>query len=388
MHKPVEAVKNYTIYIPYHGSLDFSCDFIIQTACELIRKHYSVYLISYTDKWLSWQNTTISRFGCKINIISIGFVLPTLFFFQKFTSWINKVASTLILCRMIKHSQNPLLWCFSFEDYYLAKKAKPTARVIYDCVDYFTSIESNISRIIHREEIKLIQTTDYFFVNSRTLLRLKSLIRKDCHLVPQGFDEWSFRQPSRSSKKIIKLLAKANSPRATYIGNMTYRLDMSLLHAVIKNNPKISFIFVGPISSIEPEDTLLKTKEQIKKLTRYRNVYRINDTIQRSQLKYILVRSDVAIIPYNTSFDFNKYCFPMKMFEYFYTGKPIISTSIEELNYYSNYIHIGDTPTFWQKHISKPAYGRRALSIQKMQRALAIKNSWSQKITKILRYLE
>jgi len=70
----------------------------------------------------------------------------------------------------------------------------------------------------------------------------------------------------------------------------------------------------------------------------------------------------------------------MKLFEYFYMGKPVISTPIEELKRFPKFVKTGDTAEEWEHNIkellSKP-WPRR---FQKEQRRLATQNSWEKKL--------
>ena len=76
----------------------------------------------------------------------------------------------------------------------------------------------------------------------------------------------------------------------------------------------------------------------------------------------------------------------MKLFEYFYLGKPVISTPIEELKRFPKFVKIGKTAKEWEKHIkfllSKP------WPYQKEQKKLAKENSWKSKIEVISKIID
>ena len=71
----------------------------------------------------------------------------------------------------------------------------------------------------------------------------------------------------------------------------------------------------------------------------------------------------------------------MKLFEYFYMGKPVISTPIEEVKRFPNYVKIGNTVEEWKKHITSLLSHSWPKSYQKKQREMAIANNWSKKIS-------
>lgn len=105
----------------------------------------------------------------------------------------------------------------------------------------------------------------------------------------------------------------------------------------------------------------------------------------RTALPSIIEQFDICMIPYNVSLDFNRYCYPMKLFEYFYMGKPVVSTPIEELTRpeFAEFIKIGATARDWQRHIEQLLAKPWPSKLQKRQRQLAIANSWQRKVEAI-----
>ena len=123
-------------------------------------------------------------------------------------------------------------------------------------------------------------------------------------------------------------------------------------------------------------------EKNIKKLKKLPNVI-IGFSKDRKIIPSIIKQFDIGIIPYNIKLLSNKYCYPMKIFEYFYLGKPVISTPIKELKNFPEYVKIGNTIEEWKKHIeillSKPWPEK----YERKQKKLAIANSWSNKINTI-----
>ena len=78
----------------------------------------------------------------------------------------------------------------------------------------------------------------------------------------------------------------------------------------------------------------------------------------------------------------------MKKFEYFYLGKPLISTEIVELNRFSKFVKIGNNYSDWQKYIKEYLKKSWPKSFQKEERKLAEVNSWENKINSIINNLE
>jgi hypothetical protein len=71
------------------------------------------------------------------------------------------------------------------------------------------------------------------------------------------------------------------------------------------------------------------------------------------------------------------------LFEYFYMGKPVLATPIEELKRFPAFVTIGKTVEDWEKHITILLSKPWPLRFQKEQKQLAIENSWNRKICQI-----
>ena len=104
----------------------------------------------------------------------------------------------------------------------------------------------------------------------------------------------------------------------------------------------------------------------------------------KSETYRIIDEFDIAIIPYDINFEFNRFCYPMKLFEYFYLKKPVVSTQIEELNRFSPIVKIGKDATEWGKMISGILSTTWSKENQQKQRSFSKANSWEKKINNII----
>jgi hypothetical protein len=157
-----------------------------------------------------------------------------------------------------------------------------------------------------------------------------------------------------------------------------------LIFLITKINPKQSttyFIFWGPIEYLNKNlDTIYNLETNINKLKKYKNV-QFGHSDRNGVIK-VLEKTTIGIIPYNTLLDFNRNCFPMKLFEYFYMGLPVLSTKIEELYRYKNIIKISNDSKEWNKYINKIMRNGWPAQKRIIQRELAKSNSWQKKIKK------
>ena len=170
------------------------------------------------------------------------------------------------------------------------------------------------------------------------------------------------------------------------MGGLNDRIDYQLLEKLIKNNQRWHFVLWGPI-----QDSLLMNKSHIKKAI-YSILSLPNVThswsLNKKEIPSIIQQFDIGIIPYNASLEFNRYSYPLKAFEYFYMGKPVISTPIHELERFPDLIIINKSYEEWEKTIKKLLSKPWPIKYQKLQRKIAEDNAWENKLEKICRLIE
>lgn len=293
---------------------------------------------------------------------------------------INWIIFTLII-KLISRPQ-PIIWFFFPEHIHFFRWLKVKLTTIYDSVDYHQSSDSNHTNQIRYQEKQLIQSVDHFFVNSHTLAQLHSKTRKPDKIVPQGFRINDFQNPLPT-----KINFKTIYPQKAvigFVGGLNYRLDYKLLIPLAKNNPQWHFVFWGPVQK-DPQDLQFNTQQNLQKLISFSNVSH-GRSKNRNEIPSIIKQFDICTIPYDTAQDFNKYCYPMKLFEYFYLGKPVISAPIQELARFPKLVTICRTPKQWQVKITK-LLQKTNTKKKHQQTKLANSNSWENKIRSILKHI-
>jgi glycosyltransferase involved in cell wall biosynthesis len=247
---------------------------------------------------------------------------------------------------------------------------------LYDCVDYAWSKNQTEFEDIQRIEKTMIRKVDYFFVNSYVLYTIHKSTRKPDRIVPQGFRLQDFKTYSGKSCKQFM-----HKPVIGYVGAINHRIDFCLLLALSRRNPGYQFVLWGRIQDLDNSD-LQTTKAWVDILRKETNIA-IGHSTCGADIPGIIRQFDIAIIPYVIGYKSVKYSYPMKLFEYFYMGKPVISTSIEELKRFPKYIKIGNTANEWEKHIKNCLSGSWSKEYKKEQKKFAEANSWDKKILSV-----
>jgi len=268
--------------------------------------------------------------------------------------------------------QKKILWIFDPEFSPLAFFFGFSWFTLYDCVDY---VKDPLIR--KTSEFQLLKHANLVTTNSHSLFNLHKHYRKKIYLVPQGFRYHHFKNPYRGAITLPQHKIKIG-----FIGGINSRIDFNLLFKLIKKFPQYLFVFAGQIQS-NPELRLENyLNSQIHKLFTASNCLYLGN-VEKTIVPSLIQQFDICIIPYKSKDPFNKYCYPMKLFEYFYQGKPVISTPIKELKNLTKYVRIGSSEKDWERNIKETILKPLSLSTIKSEKRMAIDNSWDNKISQI-----
>lgn len=361
------------IIIPFHLPWDWSADFERQTVLELSKRDYRVIVYLYRD-----SNFFLKRVDKKYpSLKGVRFYQPfNLIPFKRvpFILMLNQYLNLLFIKFKYTRGKKSYIWLFDpFFKFFM--NFFSSSQKIYDCVDYRGSEDPAVDRSIREQEDWVIKNSDYFFVNSQALLELHRDVREGV-LVPQGFDLSVYSKRPRKRRNF-----STEKPLVGFVGSIDSRIDYKLVLRLVKACPDYNFVFWGPIN-FGYFDSRYKTKHYMDKLLGYKNV--IYGKSDRDSLPGIVSEFDVCIIPYDVGQNRNKYCYPMKLFEYFYLGKPVIATRIIELERFPGLVELSNEPSEWKLIIRKLLRTKLNKSQIFIERKLSIANSWKNKIDKII----
>ena len=364
--------KNNAIIIPeVFGELPI-CDFVPQTAIVLSKSNpVYIYFTNFPKKRFTKNIIEKSK---NIYYCYPREIFPFIRF--SFVRYFNNQFSFLIIniyCSL-KYSSKPIFWFFYPQLVNLIKLPIKPQKIVYDIVDNFTSPIFKDNQKLKSQKKYLLDHADIVTSISNSLIKISKKIspKTKIHLVPQGFNVQKSISINPNLDRIKKIPNKVG-----FIGGIGNRLDYKLLLNLIPTTLNINYIFVGPIS-IDRNSAQKPVNKLTKKLFSFPNVYHI-DTVAKNQIFQFIQTFDIGIIPYDIDQEFNKYCYPMKLFEYFSAGKPVIATPIEELKKFPNFVKIGSNPLEWKKHILETLKNFPP-HFQTQAKKLAKQNSWQNKI--------
>lgn len=381
--------KQTAILIPVIGSNHQICDFIFQTAKSLFNHKNNVYIVNFNSA-LSLReilSSTIRKKKLKFLFSESGikFVVPIyLIPFRRFTiiNNLNQLIYFFILqCILIfKYGikYNFICWMFFPQNYFLLFLTLKPWLIVYDIVDFYTLFSLKENKIIKQQKKYLLQRANYIFSISKTLKsEYQKLTKKDIVVSPQGFDYDTFSQEQFSGSNLIK---KQGNSVLGFVGQLDERLDFDLLNSIISNQPTWQFIFIGP-KKYQNIISNKKVKSNIDNLLSYKNVTWVKKVAKR-QIPSLIKQFDVCIIPYDSKLKFNFYSYPMKLFEYFYLQKPVVSTVLKELSNqkFNKLIFVSNDARLWIQQIKVLLTNPWLERYKNKQIKLAVNNSWDKKI--------
>jgi hypothetical protein len=120
-------------------------------------------------------------------------------------------------------------------------------------------------------------------------------------------------------------LSKIPRPRLGYLGSIIGRLSLPILHELLSNHPEWHFVSFGTEKILSfPNEHILSWRPH-------------------QELATFVAGMDIGFMPYDCSDAKNLHCVPLKLFDYFAQGKPVVSTPILYLRGYEEVASYGST---------------------------------------------
>ena len=173
-----------------------------------------------------------------------------------------------------------------------------------------------------------LEAADIVFANCLPLAQaMQSYTPCEIHVVPNGAERFSQLPPSEKPAALQGI----PGPIAGYVGNLRDRIDWTLLHEVVTALPDVSFVFFGPSNDNPNADSL----------ARYPNVTMLG-VVSYAELPFHLQHLDVALVPHLNN-QLTARMNPLKVYNYFAAGLPIVSSEVSNLENLGNSLHTATT---------------------------------------------
>jgi|GEM_PF-1016363 glycosyltransferase involved in cell wall biosynthesis len=164
-------------------------------------------------------------------------------------------------------------------------------------------------------------------------------------------------------------------PRVGFLGAVFHWLDLELIAQAARSLPDFSFVFVGPLEKEGLIDQLLQLP----------NFHFLGPKPFERVPAYIS-GFDVCLCPFQTD-RVGQAVDPLKIYEYFALGKPVVATRIRELAKLQPMTYIVDDTDGFVRDIRQAADERNPELVAR-RIAFALDNSWDRRVDRLLNVIQ
>ncbi len=226
----------------------------------------------------------------------------------------------------------------------LAKRF-PARPCFFDLSDDFAAFEGwHRAQLLARYESELARRSVACFGSSRALVdRLRAEGASEPRLLPNGVDPDLF-SADVTPVEISTLFAgdprssparADGTPRRTigFVGSLAPWIDFEAIHAIARTRPEDRIVIVGPWQA--------SVVRQIEVLEALPNV-RVLGPVPHAEVPRWIRAFDVGLIPFRRS-GLTDAVDPVKLYEYFACGIPVLSSAIREVSACGDLVHLFDS---------------------------------------------
>jgi glycosyltransferase involved in cell wall biosynthesis len=202
--------------------------------------------------------------------------------------------------------------------------------VVYDCMDQLSQFRGAPPELVQRERM-LLTLADVVFAGGPKIHEAKSAMNSNCHCFGCGVDVAHFGKARLETTPILEEIAALPGPRVGYFGVIDERLDYDLLAGLADTHPEWSVVMIGPWTKIDP--VLLPQRANLHWL----------GARDYDQLPSAVKGLDVCLMPFALN-EATEFINPTKALEYMATGRPIVSTAVEDVaRQFSNVVYVANS---------------------------------------------
>ena len=301
------------------------------------------------------------------------------FYMQPDRSWpllFSEVEERLVVCQTpaeaFRVASNAFVYVLAWNIPLLAYFEAP--RVIYDYSSDISAFQGDPQRL-QRDHGDYLYRADLVLTASEKLHRQAASLRTDCLLCPNGADANAFTESCPTPQDLVPILADGK-PVIGFHGTMSPWVDYELLKTLAARRPEYSFVLIG-----SDKDQLL----QASGLLELSNVYSLG-LKPYSEMPSYVSRFQAGLIPFKVN-EITNAASPIKLFEYFAAGKPVVVSPMEESQRYPDAL-IAATSEEWLEKIDQALQQANDAEYVKHLQVIGQQNSWETRADSILERLD
>ena len=250
----------------------------------------------------------------------------------------------------------PFLWSVAYN--VPGASEWPGARLVYDAIDHLGVFPQG-GRRLRRLHRSALARAERVFAVSRGLRDEIAAVRADAVYLPNGVEAGAFARVRG------KPPGTAERPVAVYVGALARWFDFDLLAAVARASPEWDFRLYG-----EALDGAWGRSGAAELANVSFLGARANTEVPR-----LLAGANVAIIPFRVSPE-TAFVSPIKLYEYFAAGRPVISTPMPEAQAFPE-VRIAEHAEAWRGALAGALAASRDPAFVARLRAIGRANDWA-----------
>ena len=218
--------------------------------------------------------------------------------------------------------------------------------------------------LINQHYNQLLGISDHIFTNCQPNAQAFDAPDRIIHVVPNGAEVRAF-DPGHVPRD-------DDRPVVAYVGNIRDRIDWDLLESVARARPDYRFELVGSAPTNNPGHALAEAVGNVSLL----------GVVSYTDLPTYLQGVDVCIVPHRRD-SLTSSMNPLKVYNFYAAGVPIVSTPIENVDELEHEIVFATDTTGFAQAIDEAVARRRAGLIERDEELLATID-WQSRTTSIL----
>lgn len=245
-------------------------------------------------------------------------------------------------------------------------------KLVYDCMDDVLEFPDTVNNEVRRKSIlkleeALVSRSKIIFSTSHYLSeKLKKRYGSNLNpkLVNNAINIESFTKKSYEElPDVIEKCFRDDCVNIVYVGTISSWLDLDLIRKSISVQDKLNYILVGP------SEIFLQNEERLN----------FPGPIKHELVPALLKRADVLVMP----FILNELILsvnPVKLYEYVYSNRPIVSIRYEETEQFSPYVMLYKNEEEYLKIMQELVFGDFPLLDVESNQSFVKNNTWNKRV--------
>lgn len=236
-------------------------------------------------------------------------------------AWVDKerrrLVKSLLAGPLGRDFQNPVQWFYDPMAVTAFAGHMNERAIVYDCMDELSQFRGAPPELVRRER-ELLAVADVVFAGGPKMCQAKRRYNSNSYSYGCGVDLRHFGKARHARTKIPAEIADLPGPVLGYFGVVDERIDYELIAQLADHDPNWNIVIIGPTAKVDPADFPQRP-----------NLHWLGGRDYAALPSYVK-KFDVCLMPFARN-EATEYINPTKALEYMATGRPIVSTAIEDV---------------------------------------------------------